>query len=41
MRDFLNIFVANLLDGVEAEVGDVHLLALNLVKDKVKKRLPP
>ena len=41
MRDFLNIFVANLLDGVEAEVGDVHLLALNLVKDIVKKRLPP
>ena len=41
MRDFLNIFVANLLDGVEAEVGDLHLLPLNLVKDSVKKRLPP
>ena len=39
MHDFFNIFVAYLLDGVEAEVGDVHLLALNLVKDKVKKRL--
>ena len=41
MHDFLNIFVAHMLDGVEAEVGDVHLLALNLVKDLVKKRQPP
>ena len=41
MHDFLNIFVANLLDGVEAEVGDVHLLALHLEKDLVKKRLTP
>ena len=33
MCDILNILIAHMLDGVEAEVGDVHLLALNLVKD--------
>ena len=38
MYDILNILIAHMLDGGEAEVGDVHLLALHLVKDLVKKK---